>query len=117
MNSMKLEYLLNNNKKLQLQKRFLEKALNKNLEDLGTMMQKADLEVARESFISAKQAQQRLQQMFTFSRDSLAYVKDIVLFMKFDVGEQIQGNPTQKDMNEPEVELPKRPQDEVAVDD
>lgn len=81
------------------------------------MMQKADLEVARESFISAKQAQQRLQQMFTFSRDSLAYVKDIVLFMKFDVGEQIQGSPTQKEVTEPEVELPKRPQDEAEVHD
>lgn len=55
--------------------------------------------------------------MFTFSRDSLAYVKDIVLFMKFDVGEQIQGSATQKDMNEPEVELPKRRQDEVEVED
>ncbi len=84
---MKLEYLLNNNKKLQLQKKFLEKALNKNLEDLSTMIQKTDLEMARESFISAKQAQQRLQQMFNFSKDSLTYVKDIVLFMKFDVGD------------------------------
>jgi len=51
------------------------------------MIQKADLEMARESFISAKQAQQRLQQMFNFSKDSLTYVKDIVLFMKFDVGD------------------------------
>jgi|LauGreDrversion4_2_1035121.scaffolds.fasta_scaffold34792_3 hypothetical protein len=34
--------------------------------------------------------------MFNFSKDSLTYVKDIVLFMKFDVGDQIQGNPSQK---------------------
>ena len=105
---MKLEYLVNNNRKLQLQKRFLEKALNKNLEDLNMIKQKAEVEILRDSFISSKQAQLKLQQIFGFSKDSLMYVKDIILFMKFDVGDQIQGKIQLDPQNDQESQIPTR---------
>ena len=41
MNSLKLDYLLNNNKKLQLQKKFLEKTLDRDLKNLQSEMNKA----------------------------------------------------------------------------
>jgi hypothetical protein len=53
MNSLKLDYLLNNNKKLQLQKKFLEKTLDRDLKNLQTEMNKAQIEMQRDSFVSS----------------------------------------------------------------
>ncbi len=53
MNQLKLDFLVNNNKKLQLQKRFLEKTLDKDLRDLGTEVRKAEIEMQREAVISS----------------------------------------------------------------
>jgi hypothetical protein len=44
MNTLKLDYLLNNNKKLHLQKKFLEKTLDKDMKNLQTLMNKAEIE-------------------------------------------------------------------------
>jgi hypothetical protein len=48
MNSLKLDYLLNNNKKLHLQKKFLEKTLDKDLKNLQTLMNKAEIDMQRD---------------------------------------------------------------------
>lgn len=48
MNSLKLDFLVNNNKKLQLQKRFLEKTLEKDLKNLTTEMRRAEIDIQRE---------------------------------------------------------------------
>ncbi len=56
MNSLKLDYLVNNNRKLQLQKRFLEKTLEKDLKNLATEMRKAEIEMQRDAFITSQQA-------------------------------------------------------------
>ena len=53
MNSLKLDYLLNNNKKLQLQKKFLEKTLDRDLKNLQTEMNKAQIEMQRDTFVSS----------------------------------------------------------------
>lgn len=54
MNSLKLDYLLNNNKKLQLQKKFLEKTLDRDLKNLQTEMNKAQIEMQRDTFVSSQ---------------------------------------------------------------
>lgn len=53
MNQLKLDFLVNNNKKLQLQKRFLERTLEKDLRDLGTEVRKAEIEMQREAMVSS----------------------------------------------------------------
>ena len=45
MNSLKLDYLLNNNKKLHMQKKFLEKTLDRDLKNLQTLMNKAEIDM------------------------------------------------------------------------
>ena len=90
MNTLKLDYLLNNNKKLHLQKKFLEKTLDKDMKNLQTLMNKAEIESQRDgTMISSQIAQQRLHQMYSVVKESLAYVKEVVLFMNFEVGEHI----------------------------
>lgn len=54
MNSLKLDYLMNNNKKLQLQKKFLEKTLDRDLKNLQTEMNKAQIEMQRDTFVSSQ---------------------------------------------------------------
>jgi hypothetical protein len=60
MNSLKLDYLINNNKKLQLQKKFLEKNLDKDLKNLATEMRKAEIDMQRDAFITSQHAQNRI---------------------------------------------------------
>jgi len=57
MNSLKLDFLVNNNKKLQLQKRFLEKTLDKDLKNLATEMRRAEIDMQRDTFINSQAAQ------------------------------------------------------------
>ncbi len=56
MNSLKLDFLVNNNKKLQLQKRFLEKTLEKDLKNLATEMRRAEIDMQRDAFITSQTA-------------------------------------------------------------
>jgi hypothetical protein len=64
MNSLKLDFLVNNNKKLQLQKRFLEKTLDKDLKNLATEMRRAEIDMQRDTFINSQAAQQKLNNMY-----------------------------------------------------
>jgi len=64
MNSLKLDFLVNNNKKLQLQKRFLEKTLDKDLKNLATEMRRAEIVMQRDTFINSQAAQQKLNNMY-----------------------------------------------------
>lgn len=89
MNSLKLDFLVNNNKKLQLQKRFLEKTLEKDLKNLSTEMRRAEIEMQRDAFITSQTAQQKLNNMYLIVRESLSYVKEVVQFMNFEMGDQI----------------------------
>ncbi len=57
MNSLKLDFLVNNNKKLQLQKRFLEKTLEKDLKNLTTEMRRAEIDMQRDAFLTSQAAQ------------------------------------------------------------
>jgi hypothetical protein len=106
MNSLKLDYLLNNNKKLQLQKKFLEKTLDRDLKNLQTEMNKAQIEMQRDTFVSSQQAQNRLHKMYSVVKESLNYVKEVVLFMNFEMGDHIvgKGGPG----TGTELEVPKR---------
>ena len=56
MNSLKLDFLVNNNKKLKLQKRFLEKTLEKDLKNLSTEMRRAEIDMQRDAFITSQAA-------------------------------------------------------------
>lgn len=89
MNSLKLDFLVNNNKKLQLQKRFLEKTLEKDLKNLATEMRRAEIDMQRDAFITSQTAQQRLNSMYLIVKESLFYVKEVVQFMNFEMGDQI----------------------------
>eukprot|EP00347_Sterkiella_histriomuscorum_P009856 403339614 len=85
LNSLKLEYLINNYKKLQLQQRFLETTLEKDMKNLTQELRKAELEVQREVYVTSQSAQQRLNSMYSIIKESLRYVKDVIGFMNFDV--------------------------------
>ncbi len=109
MNSLKLDYLLNNNKKLQLQKRFLEKTLDKDLKNLTSELRKSEIEIQRDTVISSQQAQSKLNQMYQLVKESLSYVKEVVMFMNFDIGDQIYtAAAAGKQVNEGTLEVPKR---------
>ena len=109
MNSLKLDYLVNNNKKLQLQKRFLEKTLEKDLKNLTTEMRRAEIDMQRDAFLTSQAAQQKLNNMYLIVKESLSYVKEVVQFMNFEMGDQIYAR-VQDDREE--VNLPKRKQDQ-----
>lgn len=108
MNSLKLDFLVNNNKKLQLQKRFLEKTLDKDLKNLATEMRRAEIDMQRDTFINSQAAQQKLNNMYLIVQQSLSYVKEVVQFMNFDMGDQIYARVND---DRKEVNLPKRKQD------
>ena len=109
MNSLKLDYLLNNNKKLQLQKKFLEKTLDRDLKNLQTEMNKAQIDMQRDTVISSQHAQQKLHQMYSVLKESLNYVKEVVMFMNFEMGDQIVSKaPEEESLSVP----PRRQQDQ-----
>lgn len=87
MNSLKLDFLVNNNKKLQLQKRFLEKTLEKDLKNLTTEMRRAEIDMQREYSIPSTVAQSKLNNMYLIVKESLSYVKEVVQFMNFEMGD------------------------------
>lgn len=106
MNSLKLDYLVNNNRKLQNQKRYLIKTLESDLKKLSTEMRKSEIEMQRDAFITSTNAQTKLKQIYTIVKESLGYVKEVVEFMNFELGDQIHGK-LQAD-EDPAQELPKR---------
>ena len=114
MNSLKLDYLLNNNRKLHLQKKFLEKTIEKDLRNLQTEMQKSEIDMQRDAFITSQQAQQKLGQMYTVVRDSLSYIREVVQFMNFDVGEKINGKVQEY---EPELKVPQKRASQMSLTD
>ncbi len=43
----------------------------------------------RDTFVSSQQAQNRLHQMYSVVKESLHYVKEVVMFMNFEMGDHI----------------------------
>lgn len=105
MNSLKLDYLVNNNRKLQLQKRFLEKSLENDLKTLKGEMRKTETEMQLMTFIPSKEALVRLREMYTVVTDSLGYVREVVQYMNFDLGDQVHGKLQERN---PDLDLPPR---------
>lgn len=52
LNTIKLEYLINNFKKLQLQKKFLETTIDNDMKSLNNEMRKTEIELQKESYVS-----------------------------------------------------------------
>ena len=50
---MKLEYLVNNQKKMKQQKKFLEAQIQRNIKDMGVFMNKTELEIKKDQLISS----------------------------------------------------------------
>ncbi|CDW86114.1 UNKNOWN [Stylonychia lemnae] len=83
--NMKLEYMISNYRKMHMQKRFLEKSLEKDMKNLAQEMRKAETEIQRDIYIASNSAQTRINSMYSIIKESLRYVKEIISFMNFDV--------------------------------
>lgn len=81
---MKLDQVLVNNKKLMLQKKFLEKQLEKDIRELHLEMNKIQIEIQQDQLMNSSSALQRFHSVYQAVSDQLTYVQQIVGFMDFD---------------------------------
>lgn len=81
---LKLEQVLANNKKLQLQKKFLEKQLEKDLREIHLEMNKIQIEIQQDQLMNSGSALQRFKSVYQVVSDQLSYIQQIVGFMDFD---------------------------------
>jgi hypothetical protein len=72
-------------------------------------MRKSEIELQRDAFITSQNAQARLRSIFMVVKESLGYVKEVVEFMNFELGDQIHGK-LQTDADDEEKTLPQRKQ-------
>ena len=84
MKDVRLEFILNNQKKMQAQQKFLQQQLDKDLRQLATSMHKTELELKKDQLVSSSAAIGRLQDLHKIMSDSLKYTKRLVSFMVFD---------------------------------
>lgn len=73
-----------NNKKLMLQKKFLEKQLEKDIRELHLEMNKIQIEIQQDQLMNSSSALQRFHSVYQSVSDQLTYVQQIVGFMDFD---------------------------------
>lgn len=73
-----------NNKKLQLQKRFLEKQLEKDVREIHIEMNKIQIEIQQDQIMNSASALQRFKSVYQSVSDQLNYAQQIVGFMDFD---------------------------------
>ena len=84
MYGLKLEQVMVNNKKLVLQKKFLEKQLEKDRREIHLEMNKIQIEIQQDQLMNSSSALQRFKGVYQAVSDQLAYVEQIVGFMDFD---------------------------------
>ena len=61
---LKLEQVLIHNKKLMLQKKFLEKQLEKDMRELNLEMNKIQIEIQQDQLVGPSTAQQRFKEVY-----------------------------------------------------
>ena len=81
---LKLEQVMVNNKKLMLQKKFLEKQLEKDIRELHLEMNKIQIEIQQDQLMNSSSALQRFHAVYQAVSDQLTYVQQIIGFMDFD---------------------------------
>ena len=81
---LKLEQVMVNNKKLVLQKKFLEKQLEKDRREIHLEMNKIQIEIQQDQLMNSSSALSRFKGVYQAVSDQLAYVEQIVGFMDFD---------------------------------
>ena len=67
-----------------LQKKFLEKQLEKDIRELHLEMNKIQIEIQQDQLMNSSSALQRFHSVYQAVSDQLTYVQQIVGFMDFD---------------------------------
>jgi hypothetical protein len=77
------------------------------MKKLATEMRKAEIEMQRDgAFVSGASAMGRLKGMYQVVKESMGYVKEVVEFMNFELGDQIHGK--MREEQDGTGDLPKR---------
>lgn len=84
MKKIRLEFILSNQRKMQMQQKYLEQQLDKDLKQLSITINQAEMDLKRDQLIPSSSAIARIQELHQFMNSSLTYTKRLVSFMVFD---------------------------------